>query len=165
MNLWVNWHLCSFVACTITHLYMGNSTAFFTTNNSSEERGTTTRALDTLNTRTDGFLQILLMWCAMSPKLKYSTVRPPVCVLIFGTNLHFSAFKLCSSETMHSRHHVMPLQSEIFSPLQGSWYMVSATYCDADLNCNRHMLYCSLQAAQFAVSNTLMLLVHKYYNK
>lgn len=95
MNLWVNWHLCSFVACTITHLYMGNSTAFFTTNNSSEERGTTTRALDTLNTRTDGFLQILLMWCAMSPKLKYSTVRPPVCVLIFGTNLHFSAFKLC----------------------------------------------------------------------
>lgn len=34
---------------------MGNSTAYFTTNNCSEEKGITTRALDTLNTRIDGF--------------------------------------------------------------------------------------------------------------
>ncbi|XP_034427897.1 uncharacterized protein LOC117753726 isoform X1 [Hippoglossus hippoglossus] len=43
------------VACTITHLCMGSSTAYFTTNNCSEEKGIMTRALDTCNTRTSGF--------------------------------------------------------------------------------------------------------------
>lgn len=47
--------LCSFVACTITHLYMGNSTAYFTTNNYSEEKGIMMRGLDMFNTKTDGF--------------------------------------------------------------------------------------------------------------
>lgn len=47
--------LCSFIACPITHLYMGNSTVYFTTNNCSEERGTMMKVLDTLSTRTGGF--------------------------------------------------------------------------------------------------------------
>lgn len=47
--------LCSFVACTIMRLCMENCTAYFTTNNCSEEKGTTTKDLDTFSTRTDGF--------------------------------------------------------------------------------------------------------------
>lgn len=43
------------------HHYMGNSIAFFTTNNCSEEKGIMTKALDMLSTRTDGFSRTLLM--------------------------------------------------------------------------------------------------------
>lgn len=47
--------LCSFVACTTMRRCTENCTAYFTTNNCSEEKGTTTKDLDTFSTRTDGF--------------------------------------------------------------------------------------------------------------
>lgn len=77
--------LCSFVACTIMHLCMGNSTAYFTTNNCSKERGITMRDLDMLNTRTDGFSGILLTEHPMSQRHEYwlsvSTTSPYLSIL------------------------------------------------------------------------------------